>query len=1023
MSNRLRIRAAFPLIAAFAWLTLGGAAQGAADLYIKDTPSDAGLEPNPDAGPMWVTQDIWVRTTPDPGYLPYPFPEASPPWTPLPHENPEYRDPKFSAPNYVYVRVRNRGDAPSTGTERLTVNWAKASTGLSWPVQWGGNGIDYLANNCGPLKVYGAEITKPRKNAADATPAELADYQQAIVAISKSPFLFGSVNYWRKQQEVHRFGPSNRHMTRAFLPWHREFINRYEVLLQEANPKVRLLYWDWTKDPENAPKKAGGTFNFYPGFMGASGRGTGGVAVGAPFDGMFLPPAITRNLSTSTTPPADADTSIVGNADYQLLAADVEQTPNHNSVHGYIGGGGNMSAPSVSAQDPFFFLLHTNVDRLWAKWQRDPSKPARLDPTTTYDPQSGDPNVNGSLAPWDGLGATSIDPWTGAGGYINVKPPKHASVVSPPFYDDAPLTIPILQPGEAVVIQIPWYPPNPADFSCFGADQGHVCLLGRIETATAAPFGMTVAEGSDVGANTRNNNNIAWKNITVVDTFPGLMKLSSILVRNVFKERVVTGLRLAQTEEFGASALGVGRVVVNLKPELFKRWRAATQGRQQGVEIVGATTLRMTSPAVVLPNIPLGPEEAFSIDVGFELNKDYRPVRGLRHKFDLIQTGAPGRPNAIVGGQRFEVNLSKLVLVKTGSKWRFLDDGSNPAAAWTAANFDDSKWKEGHAELGFGNDPATTIDAGPPERRRPTAYFRHRFEVTDASVFRNLFMRLKRNDGAIVYLNGKEIHRVNLPTGAISPRTPATRDVSGLERKAFFPISVPPNLLQKGQNVVAVEVHLASPRSQNMSFDLEVYANPATVRLPPDVNFAVPARGAQFQTGEAIPVNVEALSVDGKVASVALFADGRLIGTREGPPFAFRFEGAGVGSHRLRAVVTADDRQQTATQTSVTVVENLPPTVRLTQPADGAMFRHGDGIAVFAQAADRLGRVVSVEFRLREGDRFDARDQVIGSVQNAPYTVVLPDLAPGHYALIAVARDDRGATGKSNPVHFEVGQH
>lgn len=73
------------------------AAQGGADLYIKDTPLDSGTEPNPDSGPMWVSEDIWVRTQPDPGYLPQPFPESSPTWTPLPHENPEYRDPKYSS--------------------------------------------------------------------------------------------------------------------------------------------------------------------------------------------------------------------------------------------------------------------------------------------------------------------------------------------------------------------------------------------------------------------------------------------------------------------------------------------------------------------------------------------------------------------------------------------------------------------------------------------------------------------------------------------------------------------------------------------------------------------------------------------------------------------------------------------------------------------------------------------------------------------------------------------------------------
>jgi hypothetical protein len=115
-------------------LTLGTMPLRAAqDLYIRDTPLDTGIEPDPDPSWMFLSDDIWVRTSPDPGYQPYAFPQGSPPWTPLPHENPEYRDPKYSVPNYVYVRVRNRGSSPSTGTERLRVYWTKASTGTGWP--------------------------------------------------------------------------------------------------------------------------------------------------------------------------------------------------------------------------------------------------------------------------------------------------------------------------------------------------------------------------------------------------------------------------------------------------------------------------------------------------------------------------------------------------------------------------------------------------------------------------------------------------------------------------------------------------------------------------------------------------------------------------------------------------------------------------------------------------------------------------------------------------------------------------
>jgi hypothetical protein len=68
-------------------------------VFMKDTPADTGVEPNPDTGPMWVSEDIWVRNSPDPGYQPYPFTEASPPWTLPPHQDPVYRDPLKSTPN------------------------------------------------------------------------------------------------------------------------------------------------------------------------------------------------------------------------------------------------------------------------------------------------------------------------------------------------------------------------------------------------------------------------------------------------------------------------------------------------------------------------------------------------------------------------------------------------------------------------------------------------------------------------------------------------------------------------------------------------------------------------------------------------------------------------------------------------------------------------------------------------------------------------------------------------------------
>src|ERR1041385_7135140 len=74
----------------------------------------------------------------------------------------------------------------------------------------------------------------------------------------------------------------------------------------------------------------------------------------------------------------------------------------HNFSHGYIGGN-SMCCPAFSAQDPFFFMLHGNVDRLWAQWQRNPADLPRLDPTQTYGASLGsDTNLSLTMAPWDG---------------------------------------------------------------------------------------------------------------------------------------------------------------------------------------------------------------------------------------------------------------------------------------------------------------------------------------------------------------------------------------------------------------------------------------------------------------------------------------------------------------------------------------------------------------------------------------------------------------------------------------------
>jgi hypothetical protein len=164
------------------------------------------------------------------------------------------------------------------------------------------------------------------------------------------------------------------------------------------------------------------------------------------------------------------------------------------------------------------------------------------------------------------------------------------------------------------------------------------------------------------------------------------------------------------------------------------------------------------------------------------------------------------------------------LLVASGSTWRYLDNGSNQGTAWRASTFNDSGWPSGPAQLGYGDgDEATVVGyGGDPAAKHVTTYFRRSFSVSNPAQFSTLNLRLLRDDGAVVYLNGVEVFRSNLPNGPIAYTTAALAAIAGTDESTFIVASVSPSLLVAGSNVVAVEIHQADPSSSDISFDLEL---------------------------------------------------------------------------------------------------------------------------------------------------------------------------------------------------------
>ncbi len=171
---------------------------------------------------------------------------------------------------------------------------------------------------------------------------------------------------------------------------------------------------------------------------------------------------------------------------------------------------------------------------------------------------------------------------------------------------------------------------------------------------------------------------------------------------------------------------------------------------------------------------------------------------------------------------------SSSTLVPAGSSWRYLDNGSNQGTAWKEVAFADGGWSQGNAELGYGDAPVTTVNCGPSapactSGNYITTYFRQHFTVANPASIQGLTLRLQRDDGAAVYLNGTEIRRDNLAAGAAYDAI-ATATVSGTDESTFFSSTVDPALLVAGDNVLAVEVHQVGATSSDVSFDLELTA-------------------------------------------------------------------------------------------------------------------------------------------------------------------------------------------------------
>lgn len=179
--------------------------------------------------------------------------------------------------------------------------------------------------------------------------------------------------------------------------------------------------------------------------------------------------------------------------------------------------------------------------------------------------------------------------------------------------------------------------------------------------------------------------------------------------------------------------------------------------------------------------------------------------------------------------------------INLGDAWKYFDQGSLPAANWNTMSYSDSAWASGAAPLGYGGGQTTTVSFGPNTNNKyRTTYFRKVINIPNVTAITTVNLGIARDDGAVVYVNGTEVARSNMPTGTIAYSTSASTTVTA-EKTTVLPFSIPASLLVNGDNLIAVEVHQVNAGSSDLWFDASLTTS-SSPNIPINQNAQVKAR-------------------------------------------------------------------------------------------------------------------------------------------------------------------------------------
>ncbi|WP_430811016.1 MULTISPECIES: hypothetical protein [unclassified Carboxylicivirga] len=174
-------------------------------------------------------------------------------------------------------------------------------------------------------------------------------------------------------------------------------------------------------------------------------------------------------------------------------------------------------------------------------------------------------------------------------------------------------------------------------------------------------------------------------------------------------------------------------------------------------------------------------------------------------------------------------------IIASGDAWMYYDGELPPPSGWEKGGVATEGWKQGNTCIGYGDKVVNTVISygNNPGKKHMAAYFCKSFMLDDPYAYLFYQVNIIKDDGIVLYLNGREIYRNNMPEGKVTHHTRAASLIVNNPMEAYrHQVVLAPADLNAGLNTLAASVHQGKKTSEDLIFNLELIGDNNAAMLP-----------------------------------------------------------------------------------------------------------------------------------------------------------------------------------------------